>query len=111
MSSLPGYTLEDYVAWRLDIVVEGHLDPNFSLFMAEALGTIPRRPILLQKEFKDILDLYEPFRQQVEYLLHEYDEETQSWRDYAGYGFDFIPDEIDKQAYALIRYNKNVNDE
>lgn len=111
MSSLPGYTLEDYVAWRLDIVIEGQPDPNFSLFMAEALGTIPPRPVLSQEEFKNVLDLYEPFRQQVEYLLREYDEEAQSWRDYAEYGFDFIPDETDKQAYTLIHYYKHVNNE
>lgn len=92
MSSLPGLTLESFVLWQYDIVVESQPDANFSLSLAEALGNAPRRPVVTEELFKEILEPFEPHREHVENLLMTFDDDTQSWRDYAGACFDFLPD-------------------
>lgn len=103
MSSIPGYSLEDYVAWEMRIVVDGQDDPNISLQMAEMLGNIPLRPRVPERSFKEIIATYfEQYRDQVEYKLHSYDESTQSWRDYAGYAFMFIDDDVWNAAFASL---------
>lgn len=92
MSSLPGLTLESYVLWNYDLIVESQPDANFSLALAEALGNVSRRPLINDELFKEILEPFELHREHVEELLRDFDEETQSWRDYAGTCFDFLPD-------------------
>ena len=37
MSSLPGLTLESYVLWNYDLIVESQPDANFSLALAKHL--------------------------------------------------------------------------
>lgn len=102
MSSKPGWRLEDFLMWDLDITVDEQPDSNFSLQMAEALGNVERRRSLSVEQFAPIVALFEPHRERVEYWLSEFDEETQSWRDYAGYAFDFIPNDLIEQAKAMI---------
>lgn len=102
MSSIPGYTLEDFLAWNFDVVVNDS-ETNFSLGMAEALGNRPRRPRLTAEQFAPIVELYEEHREKVEERLLDFDEECQSWRDYAGCVFDFIPDELDEKARELLK--------
>jgi hypothetical protein len=95
--------LEDFVAWGLDIKVENQPDPNLSLEIAEALGTASRRrPILTEREFDPIVALFEPYREQVEWRLDEFEDEYMSWRDYAGASFDFIPDEVWAKAFKQL---------
>lgn len=89
MSSRPGLDLEDYLAWLYDLVVVGQDDPNFSLGLAEALGNIEPRPRLTQEQFKGLTDLMEDVRESVEDKLLDFDEENQSWRDYACYAFEY----------------------
>lgn len=101
MSSLPGYTLEAFVMWNHDLIVEGDATANPSRQIAEAIGTISRRPNITKEQFAPILALYEPYRKEVERRLCEFDEETQSWRDYAGYSFDFVPNHAMEKASEL----------
>lgn len=101
MSSIPGYELEDYVMWNHDLIVDGKDGANESLRIAEALGTSTRRIRITGAQFAPILALYEPYRGMVEHLLQEFDDENQSWRDYAGCAFDAIPDGISDAANEL----------
>ena len=110
MSSIPGRTLEDLVAWCYDIIVEGQDDPNTSLQIAEMLGTSAgRRPVLTEAEFAPLLARFESHRESAEYLLGEFDEDCQSWRDYGGSVFGHVfTDEND--AWAL-EYLKSIGKE
>lgn len=72
MSSLPGYTLEEYIAWNWDLVVDDNSGVNTSLHLAEALGmSTTARPRITKEQFAPILALYEPYREQVENKLLE----------------------------------------
>lgn len=103
MSSLPGLTLEEYVMWDLDLIVDGESMANPSLALAEAMGVRTGRRRLTLAQFQPILSLYEPFRDAIEYKLEDYSEEDcGSWRDYAGYAFEFIPDLVREQARQLV---------
>ena len=62
MSSIPGYTLEEYMEWNY-------------------WGCVP----------EECAKLYEPHREAIEYWLSDFDEETQNWRDYAP-GCPFNPE-------------------
>lgn len=53
MSEIPGYMLEDFIEWQ-----HGFINP-------------------------ELLAKYEPYRERIEIWLDGFDEETQSWRDYA----------------------------
>lgn len=95
MSSIPGYTLEDYVAWQHDVVVEGEDDPNTSVRLAELVGNVPLRPRLTQEQFAKILVPWEPSRERIERYLLDYEEEDHgSWRDYNSFAMDFPETEI-----------------
>ena len=102
MSSLPGYELEDFVLWLLDIKVVGKKDANTSLGLADMLGSPSGRPTLTEEQFKEVMELFEPYRDIVEDRLEDFDEETQSWRSFAGYSFEFIPDEVVETARQKI---------
>jgi hypothetical protein len=89
MSSLPGYELEDYVTWNHDLIVDEHARPNYVN--------------ITKDQFADIIKLYEPFREEVELALLDFDEENQSWRSYSSYAFDSIPKSVYESAARLIR--------
>lgn len=91
MSSLPGLKLEDYLSWQWDLIVDGDGHANKSLQMVEALGRPTRRLRITQEQFLEILTLYEPWRKYLEDKLSDFDDDTMSWRDYAGYGFGNVP--------------------
>lgn len=103
MSSIPGYTLEEYLAWYFSIIVEDLGETNFSVGMAEALGNIAPRPVVNKELFAKVVAYFEPHRESVENRLSDFDEESQSWRDYAGYAFDFIPESMEDTATAFIK--------
>lgn len=102
MSSLPGYYLEDFLAWELNLVVDGQEDANVSIGMAEALGNIPSRPRVTQERFREIVKLFESSRKYIEDRLRDFDEENQSWRDYAGCAFDDIPEILYTEAKKIV---------
>ena len=85
MSSIPGYKLEAYVAWRYSIVVDDHNENIVSLGIAEMIGNINMRPRLTQAQFANIMAFFEPLREGIEDWLGDFDEETQSWRDYGSH--------------------------
>jgi hypothetical protein len=59
--------------------------------------------ILSKEQFQALVAIYEPVRRDVEWRIEEYsEEENGSWRDYAGYAFDFIPKEIGERAEKYI---------
>lgn len=95
MSSIPGYTLEAYLGWNFSITVEELGETNVSVGLAEALGNVAPRPVMSRPCFDKLVSYFEQYRQTVEYKLTDFDEENQSWRDYAGYAFDFIPEALD----------------
>lgn len=99
MSSLPGHTLEDFVAWQLDLRVVGYENANVSAAMAEAMGHQTRRRDVTPIQFRALVNLFEAFESEgdtgrdiIERRLNWFDEETQSWRDYASYSFDEFDD-------------------
>jgi len=102
MSSLPGHTLERYLAWEYDLVVSGLPECNNSLMIAEACKTIEKRPRKTKEQFKEIVELFEDYREQVENSLDSFDEENQGWRGYASYAFDFLPDELHEKALEIL---------
>lgn len=111
MSSCPGLTLEDFLAWQYDLVVEDQDEANISLGLAEALGTaVTRRQVLTQKEFAVIVQLFEEHREGIEDKLLDYDEEDHgSWRTYACYGFDaFVTDELNEQVQSYLNQLKET---
>ncbi len=104
MSSCPGTTLEEYLTWCYDIVVAGIGETNFSIGLAEALGNVKPRPRITKEQFEDIVHLFEEYRERVEDKLIDFSEEEHgSWRDYAGYNFDFIPESLDIAVAELVK--------
>lgn len=101
MSSFPGLNLEDYVMWQHDLIVDNQTHANPSLRIAEVLGVDTRRVRINAEQFAPILALYEAWREQIEYKLLDFDEDSQSWRDYAGCSFDFVPEEVVDAAYKI----------
>lgn len=92
MSSLPGLTLESFVLWNYDLVVDGQPEANVSLGMAEALKNIDRRKSIPPEAFAYLVSMFEPHREHVENCLEAFDEETQSWRDYSS--VIYIPEQL-----------------
>lgn len=105
MSTIPGRTLEAYVMWEHDFIVDGDNSANESLRIAESLGRPTGRVCITGAEFVRVLECYGPWRSQIEYALNTFSEDVQSWRDYAGYAFDFLPtstlNEADRRAKEL----------
>lgn len=103
MSSLPGLTLEAFLMWNFNLIVDGDGSANPSLQIAEAMGTAARaRRQISKDEFAPVVALFEPYRIDVENNLADFDDEIQSWRDYAGWCFEFIPDALYTQGGALL---------
>lgn len=102
MSSCPGSYLEDYLMWNYDLIVNGDTGANPSLAIAEAMGTIKRRPALTSEQFAPLVALWEPWREYIERSLSYFNEEEQSWRDYAGYAFDDVPKTLFDEGLALL---------
>lgn len=85
MSSLPGVTLESFLMWNYDLIVDGDGSANQSMAIAEACGVSSRRRRITAEQFAPLVAVFEPHREDVENWLLDFDEENQSWRDYAGY--------------------------
>lgn len=103
MSSWPGPTLEDFLAWNFDFVIVGKDDPNVSLGMAEAIGTIPARRRLTLDHVADVAESLEPHRESMEYALDRYDEDRHgSWRDYSIEVATRAPDSAFDKAKAVL---------
>lgn len=83
MSSLPGLTLEAYLMWNYDLIVDGNTSANSSLHMAETLGTSTKRIRIPQAKFDFLVALLEPHRGVIEEMLVDFNEAQQSWRMYA----------------------------
>jgi hypothetical protein len=103
MSSIPGYTLEDFVAWQWNLVVDEAPENNISLGLAEALGNSKPRPRLTKEQFAPIVAIYEPFREDIERRLEDFDEDTQSWRDYSNYVDADITPDMEAEAERLVK--------
>lgn len=103
MSSLPGHTLEAYLGWAYGITIEDEPENNPSLGITEALGmSTCIRPTLTSAEFAPIVAMFEEYRELIEYRLDDFDEDNQSWRDYAGASFGFITEDMDKKVFAHL---------
>lgn len=103
MSSLPGLHLEDFLAWQYSLVVEDSPESNISVGIAESLLNVRTRPRVTKEQFSKIVDLYEPYRESIEYRLGEFDEETQSWRGYAEFVDYEVPETVNQQAQLLYK--------
>lgn len=107
MSSIPGYTLEDFVAWQWNLVVDEAPENNISLGIAELVGNVVPRPRLTKEQFAPIVAIYEPFRANIERRLDDFDEDTQSWRSYAGYVDADTTPEMEAEAERLVKELKS----
>lgn len=106
MSSLPGTDLEAFLAWAYDLVVEDAVDANVSMGIAEMLGTaIKHRPVVSQEKFKELVTIYECDREVVERLLDDFDEDNQSWRDYASCFDDYLTQSSQDAAEKWMQNN------
>lgn len=103
MSSIPGYTLEIFLAWWYRVVVEEVKDGDFNNGMAEMLGTVQPRPRITAKQFAPVVALFEPYREAIENMLDNFDEDNQSWRGYCCFVIDQAPQEVKDQAEAIIK--------
>lgn len=103
MSSWPGPSLEHFLMWNYSLIVDGDGSANPSLMIAEATGVKTRRRQLTGAQFAPLVQLFEPYRFDVERQLDRYNEEDHgSWRDYGGTAFDFVPDEVYQRGLALL---------
>ena len=75
MSECPGRTLEDFLEWQYSV--------NKNIVKA-------------------IAELYEPYRDAIEQRLDSFDDEHQSWRGFAQYVDEDVPEDIVKRAKALL---------
>ena len=89
--------------WNHDLIVGEDDHANISLQIAETLGLVQRRKSITREQFAPILALYEPYRDKIEGKLCDFDEENQSWRDYAGYAFDFVSTSVSEKVNELIK--------
>ena len=64
--------------------------------------TFDRLTVLKRHPENTKINLFEQYREQVEDRLFDFEDDEMSWRSYAGYAFDFIPEELDKQAMAIL---------
>lgn len=103
MSSLPGYKLEDYLMWNWNLTAQGQTDANLNQAVAESLGhfTIKRRH-LDPVTFKHFVLIFEGYREKVEERLHDFSEDTMSWRSYGSNAFDFISEEVNQRAEGFL---------
>lgn len=111
MSSIPGRSLEDYIAWNYNIVVIGEDENNVSLGLAEAIGTFKPRSRLTKGQFKVILDHFETKRDEIEEGLLDFDEEDHgSWRDYCSFPMQrgFTDEEVRKIDEQVFNYLKTL---
>lgn len=103
MSSIPGYTLEAFLAWQYNLIIEGEEENNFSRGMAESIGAAVRRPVLSKVQFKPLVAMYEPYREVIERRLGDFNEETQSWRGYAEYVDLDVPLEVVEASDQYVK--------
>lgn len=106
MSSIPGYNLEAFLIWLLDIRVIGEAEANFSVGVAGMFSGEDSRPILTLDQFSPIVALYEPYREMVEDRLLDFDEDTQSWRSYAEHVDTDVPERVGDQAIEMVKLYK-----
>lgn len=110
MSTCPGGYLEDFLKWQLDLKVIDTRDANPSLQLAEMVGTSTRvRPVLNKQEFATIVALFEEYRELIEHRLDDFDEDNQSWRDYAQYVDDDVPEALYDRAREIINSIPDTN--
>jgi len=86
MSSLPGYTLEEAI------------EDNFEM-SSQAWADV-------------LLEFYEPYREQIERFLENFEEETQSWRAQRATMWEFVPEyppELYTQLHRLPEF-KSIRD-
>ena len=100
MSHCPGPALEDWLTdrWRL-VVKDSEHGSGIRWAYTDQM-------ILNKEQFAGLVSIYEPTRELVEDRLLQYlgkDEDEQgSWRDFCGYAFDGIPQEIQAEAKVYI---------
>ena len=83
MSNCPGRTLEAFLLWNYDLVLEGEQPVNHGLAIAEAMDRPTRLSRITPEQFSVLVALFGPWREDMENTLNQFDEREQSWRDYA----------------------------
>lgn len=97
MSHCPGSTLEDWITdWHRLVDADKKHGSGWRWIYT---GTL----ILTADQFAELVRIYGPHRAEIERRLQEYSEEEYgSWRDYAGYAFDFIPGPVCDEADRYV---------
>ena len=104
MSSCPGNEMEDYLRWLFNITVDDTEDANTNLCIAEALGTSNgRRKNLTKDQFAILVAMYNEYRKSIENRLNDFDDDNMSWRTYASYAFDCLPEPLYDEGAAYVR--------
>lgn len=103
MSHCPGSSLEDWITdWHRLVDADKKHGSGWRWLYTGQL-------ILTAEQFAELVKIYEPFRAGVEERLQEYNEEENgSWRDYAGYAFDFIPEPVMETASVYLKSIESI---
>lgn len=96
MSSFPGYDLEDFVCCKLKIKVQGRYTKTISCYAEKTIS---------EETFQTVLDLFLPYKDEIEDALYNFDYSACPWDTYSMYCFDFIPDEVFLAAKRLVKSN------
>lgn len=103
MSTCPGRTLEKFLMWNFDLIVADDASANLSLQLAEATGVDTRRKRITAEQFAPIVATFEPYREQIERRLDNYNEEDcGSWRGYSSHVSEDVPSGVMESALFLI---------
>ena len=104
MSSCPGLDLEDYLLWEHNLVCSGFPEANVSIGIATFLGLVKdHRQVVTEEQFQELVAIFESEREATEYWLLCFDDDNQSWRNYASYSEDRFPKEMWAAGKALLK--------
>ncbi len=103
---IPGYELEDFLSDAYRIFDN---DGDAGSSWAKSWNKVTDGKVygsytfLESKDFKKFVEIFEPIRKRIEYLLGEFDEENMSWRDYKYFTVaDELPDEMEDKALEFL---------
>lgn len=103
-SGFLGRKLEDFIKFDLQIVVNiEHKNP--ALFIKEMDSWLVQPTVLEKWQFDKIVELFEPYRCEVEQCLDKFNEEEDTWINYTKYNLVYIPIEVYEAVHRLLLNN------
>ena len=88
MNVKPGETMEDYLVWRLNLIVPSHGDTLVSLGIADTQRPAMPRQRVSWGQFQLLLSHFSPLREMIEQLLSLFERDGGTWDDYHAREFE-----------------------